>query len=67
MATAGRISGTVIQALRRLGEGQVDDRIVSILREKLTADEKDQLLKDIRYAPIWIARIFREVAGERRD
>lgn len=67
MATAGRISGTVIQALRWLGEGQVDDRIVSILRERLNADEKDQLLKDIRYAPIWIARIFREIAGERRD
>lgn len=29
MATAGRISGTVIQALRWLGEGQVDDRIFS--------------------------------------
>jgi len=64
MRTAGRISGTVIQALRWLGQRHVDDRVASILRKRLDAKAKAQLLKDIRYAPIWIAQIIRVVAGK---
>ena len=64
MGTAGRISGTVIQALRWLGQQHVDDQVTSILRKRLDAKEKAQLLKDIRYAPIWIAQIIRIVAGK---
>ena len=64
MATAGRISGTVIQALRWLGQRQVDDRVMSILRKRLDAKGKAQLLKDIHYAPIWIAQIIRGIAGK---
>lgn len=64
MATAGRISGTVIQALRWLGQRHVDDRVKSILKKRLGAKEKAQLLKDIHYAPIWIAQVIRAIAGE---
>ena len=64
MATAGRISGTVIQALRWLGQRHVDDQIASILRKKLDAKDKAQLLKDIHYAPIWIAQVIRAIDGE---
>lgn len=64
MATAGRISGTVIQALRWLGQRHVDDRVTSILRKRLDAKDKAQLLKDIHYAPIWIAEIIRGIAGK---
>ncbi|MCK4414837.1 MAG: hypothetical protein KAY32_14980 [Candidatus Eisenbacteria sp.] len=64
MATAGKISGTVIQALRWLGQRHVDDRITSILRKRLHAKDKAQLLKDIHYAPIWIAQIIRAIAGK---
>ena len=64
MATAGRISGTVIQALRWLGQRHVDDRVMSILRKRLDAKGKAQLLKDIHYAPIWIAQIIRGIAGK---
>ena len=63
MATAGKISGTVIQALRWLGRRNVDGRIVEILQQKLDVDDRKQLIKDIRYAPIWIAEIVRSVAG----
>jgi hypothetical protein len=62
MATAGRVSGLVIQALRWLGRRYVDDSIVSKLRRRLPAAEKQQLLKDLRYAPAWIAEIMRRVA-----
>ena len=62
MATAGRISGSVIQALRWLGRRHVDDKVASILRRKLSARDKQQLLKDIRHAPVWIAEILHRVA-----
>jgi len=61
MATAGRISGTVIQALRWLGKNHVDDAIVRSLQRRLPDDAKQQLLDDLRYAPGWIADIMRRV------
>lgn len=63
MATAGRISGTVIQALRWLGQKRVDNRIVSILRRRLSARDKRRLLSDVRYAPAWIGDVMRQVAA----
>ena len=65
MATAGRISGTVIQALRWLGNNNVDDRVISILKQRLNTEDKAQLFKDIRYAPIWIAQIIRTISGRK--
>ena len=63
MATAGKISGTVIQALRWLGQQHVDDRVVAIIKNKLDDKARQQLMKDVRYAPIWIAEIIRSLAG----
>jgi hypothetical protein len=63
MASAGRVSGVVIQALRHIGKRQVDDAVVTGLQKRLTANDKKQLLKDIRYAPAWIAAILRRLAG----
>jgi uncharacterized protein DUF6088 len=62
MATAGRASGTVIQALRWLGKQNVDSRTISRLRRRLSPREKQELLKDLRYAPAWIASHMREIA-----
>lgn len=62
MATAGRISGTVIQALRWLGRAQVDDTVVSRLRKRLPPAERRRLLDDLRYAPAWIAGVMRRLA-----
>lgn len=62
MATAGRISGTVSQALRWLGKDHVDDEVVSQLRQQLNADDKNQLLKDLRHIPAWVADVFRKIA-----
>lgn len=64
MTTAGRISGTFIQALRWLGQKNVDQRIVSLLRERLDRKSIALLKKDIRHAPIWIAEIIRYLCGE---
>ena len=62
MATAGRVSGLVIQALRHIGRRRVDDRVLSVLRRRLSPSVRRQLAKDLRFAPVWIARIMRQLA-----
>ena len=64
MATGGKTSGLLIQALRHLGQRNVDDRIITQLDRRLDANAKAQLMKDIRHAPAWIAAIFRKLASK---
>ncbi len=67
MATAGRISGTVIQAFRWLGQKCVDNDTVSLLNRRLSIDEKEQLLKDTRFAPVWIAERMLEIVEKNKS
>ncbi len=62
MATAGRISGTVIQALRWLGQRHVDDTTIARLRRSLKPEDKATLLQDVSHAPSWIGAIFHQLA-----
>lgn len=62
MACAGKISGNVIQALRYMGKDHVDSRTIDKLEQRLDVEACNQLMKDIRYAPAWIAEIFRELS-----
>jgi len=66
MATAGRISGLVIQALRHMGRQHVDDDVIDQLDRRLDADARKQLLKDVRSAPAWIADIMRRL-GKKKE
>ena len=61
MATAGRVSGLVIQALRYLGKDHVDDKTVRTLKKRLSLKDKRQLMIDFRYAPAWIRTIFKQL------
>ena len=63
MATAGRLSGVVIQALRHLKRENVDDRTIAILRRGLGEKDKAILEADARHAPAWIAQIMRSLAS----
>ena len=62
MAMAGRVSGLVVQALRYLGKDQVDQSIIIRLKDRLDESARVQLLKDIRYVPDWIAKVFQNIA-----
>ncbi len=64
MATAGKISGLVIQALRYIGKKNVDPELIAILRKKVSAEDHKRLMKDMRYAPAWIADIFHDLHKE---
>lgn len=66
MATAGKVSGLVIQALRHLGKENIDEQVITQLDRVLDGEAKAQLMKDIRYAPAWIANIFRELADKEK-
>lgn len=61
MATAGRISGTLIQALRHLGQDQIDDQVIAILRRRITDSDHSVIRKDLVHAPAWIAVILRRI------
>jgi len=63
MATAGRKSGTIIQALRHIGQRNVNDKTLAILKRQLTTQDRAQLLKDLRHAPGWVADIMRQLAA----
>ncbi|MDX9754719.1 MAG: DUF6088 family protein [bacterium] len=67
MATAGKVSGLVIQALRHVGQEGMDTQILGRLDRILDEQAKTQLLKDIRYAPAWIANIIRTLAGKEKS
>ena len=63
MATAGRPSGMVIQALRWIGQKNVDDKVVATLRRNLKPQDRTSLVKDAHFAPAWIAAIFHRLAA----
>ncbi|MES2534785.1 MAG: DUF6088 family protein [Pseudomonadota bacterium] len=63
MATAGRISGLVIQALRYLKQSNIDEQVVVQLRKRLSKKQKVEILADAPLAPIWIADIMRQIAN----
>lgn len=64
LATAGRISGLVIQALRYLRHPNADERVLQHLRTRLTREDKLVLLADASFAPAWIAAVMRRIAKE---
>jgi hypothetical protein len=64
MAAAGRLSGLLIQALRELGKEHVTPERRQHLKRTLPADQRRELLKDLRLAPAWMHPIFRELAED---
>ena len=64
MATAGRVSGLVIQALRYMKQENIDDKIINKLKRRLSVEDKKQLVSDLRYAPAWIEKVVRKLLGE---
>ncbi len=61
MATAGKISGLVIQALRFIGQENIDDKVIGILKRKLAEKDKQILTADLRFAPAWIEKAVRKL------
>jgi hypothetical protein len=65
MATAGRVSGLVIQALRYIKQENIDDKIINKLKRRLSVEDKKQLVSDLRYAPAWMEKTIKKL--EQKD
>lgn len=52
----------VVQALRHLGKENVGTREIGTIRAKLSAKEKDRLLKDTRFSVDWIYDVAKRIA-----
>ncbi len=63
MATAGRLSGLLIQSLRALGERHVTPQRIAHLKRTIPAAQRRALIKDLRFAPAWMRPIFCELAS----
>jgi hypothetical protein len=60
LATIGKISTQVIQALKEIGKDKVTDREIQIIVEQLGKEEPYRLEQDIKRAPEWIRTIMRK-------
>ena len=67
LSAASRTSAMVFQALRHLGRTAIDDQVIARLRRVLSADQRQQLLRDSRYTTDWIAVIVRQVAQDTKE
>jgi hypothetical protein len=63
MATAGKPSGTVIQALRHIGRDNVNDEVIGRIKTVLSDDDKAALKKDVDNAPDWMRPILTTLAS----
>jgi len=64
MATAGRLSGLVVQAFRELGKENITAERLEHLKRTLPLEKRQELLKDIRLVPEWMHSIFRKLVEE---
>lgn len=56
----------IIQAVKTIGRGRMDDSEIVLLREKLPEKERKNLLKHGRGTSAWVYEILRKIAGEIR-
>jgi hypothetical protein len=66
MRIAGRVSGTVIQALRHLGKQHITPEVIRHLRTTLGKREKTALRRDRAYAPGWMQPFLEEIVAEEK-
>jgi len=64
MAMAGRLSGLLVQALRELGKEHISPERIEHLKRTIPLNARQELLKEIRFAPEWMHPIFKELAEE---
>jgi len=64
MATAGRLSGMLMQAFRSLGKQHITPARMKHLKRTIPQKDRRKLLKDLPLVPTWMHPLFRELAGE---
>jgi Family of unknown function (DUF6088) len=62
MATAGRLSGLLIQGFRSMGIKHIQPQHIQSLRSRIPAEERAKILDDLAYAPVWMHAYFKDIA-----
>jgi len=63
MATAGRLSGLLIQAFKSFGARHITPAHIRRLRERIPEGERAKVLKDLALAPAWMRPLLAQVAS----
>jgi hypothetical protein len=58
------ISGLVVQALRYFGKDRVNNETIAYLKQKLSRNEKNEILKNIHYSTEWIYEVVQKIAKD---
>lgn len=56
----------VVQALKTLGEDNVNDTVLATLRAKLNSSERARAFREARYATSWVYEIIKRLAKEEK-
>jgi hypothetical protein len=67
LPVGSRTNAMVFQALRYLGQAAVDEQVIARLRRSLSAEQRQELLRDARYTTDWIAAVVRQVAQDEEE
>jgi hypothetical protein len=67
LGTASEVNGMVIQALRYLGKGAIDQRTLHHLIRTLDAKDKTRLLQDTQYCTDWIHDVAKRIVREQEQ
>ena len=55
------VTAMIIQAIKAIGKDSISDEQISYLRKKLTDQDKENLLREGKFAAAWIYRILRRI------
>ncbi len=64
LQTANDSGLMVIQALKTLGKERLDNSVMKTIREKLTPNEKKELMKQAQYGTDWVYEAIKKICGE---
>ncbi|MFZ4403874.1 MAG: DUF6088 family protein [Pseudobdellovibrionaceae bacterium] len=65
MAVAGTTSGLVFEAFKYIGKENITDQMVMGLRKKLSTKDRNQLLANLKYSPIWMRPTVKQLAAKK--
>ena len=57
----GELSGLAIQALKTIGQNNMDDKILEKIKNILRQEKKENILKDAKLSPAWINKLLMQV------
>lgn len=59
----GEISGLAIQALKTIGEKNVDEKLIEKIKSILKMEKKENVIFDSKLSPAWINKILTQTIG----